>query len=118
MERVQERIISEDKEDITFFVGATNERVEGTPFGYRWLEPGIKYGYDMLDSYNALFRFWLEGEPSYTGLTESGVEVHEDYVVLFYQGKDNRCYLNDVPNDILEATPSYAGRVGYICEYE
>ncbi|MDE5587515.1 MAG: C-type lectin domain-containing protein [Acetatifactor sp.] len=117
-ERLQERMISEDKEDITFFVGATNERVEGTPFGYRWLEPGIKHGYYMLDLYNALFRFWLVGEPSYTGLTESGAEVSEDYVVLFYRGKDDRCYLGDVPNDILEAAPSYAGKVGYICEYE
>ena len=117
-ERLQEQMISEHKEDITFFVGATNERVEGTPFGYRWLEPGIDYGYYMLDLYNALFKFWSEGAPSYTGLTESGVEVREDYVVLFYQEKDGRCYLNDVPNDILEAAPSYAGRVGYICEYE
>ena len=72
----------------------------------------------MLNLYNALFRFWLEGEPSYTGLTESGVEVREEYVVLFDREKDGRCYLNDVPNDILEAAPSYAGRVGYICEYE
>ena len=118
LERIQEQMISEHKEDITFFVGATNERVEGTPFGHRWLEPGIKYGYYMLDLHNALFRFWLEGEPSYTGFTESGVEVSEDYVVLFYREKDDRCYLNDVPNDILEAAPSYAGRVGYICEYE
>lgn len=117
-ERLQEQMISEHKEDITFFVGATNERVAGTPFGYRWLEPGIKYGYYMLDLYNALFGFWSEGEPSYTGLTESGVKVSEDYVVLFYREKDGRCYLNDVPNDILEAAPSYAGRVGYICEYE
>ena len=117
-EQLRERMISEYKEDIPFSVGATNERVEGTPFGYRWPEPGIKYGYYMLDLSNALFRFWLEGEPSYTGLTESGVEVSEDYVVLFYRGKDGRCYLNDVPNDILEAAPSYAGRVGYICEYE
>lgn len=72
----------------------------------------------MLDLFNALFRFWLEGEPSYTYFTESGVEVSEDFVVLFYQEKDGRCYLNDVPNDILEAAPSYAGRIGYICEYE
>lgn len=117
-ERLQEQMISEHKEDITFFVGATKERVEGTPFGFRWLEPGVEYGYDMLDLLNALFVFWLEGEPSYTGLTESGAEVSEDYVVFFYREKDGRCYLNDVSNDILEAAPSYAGRIGYICEYE
>lgn len=27
-------------------------------------------------------------------------------------------YLDHAPNDILEVAPSYAGRVGYICEYE
>lgn len=117
-ERLQERIISEDKADITFFVGANDERMAGNYFilGYRWLEPGnICY---MQGLYHAFSEFWLEGEPGNTGFTESGVEVWEDYVVLFYQESDNRCYLGNVTNDIIEAAPSYAGRVGYICEYE
>ncbi|MCM1057569.1 MAG: hypothetical protein NC517_08180 [Firmicutes bacterium] len=116
--RLQEQIISENKENITFFVGAANERVEDIPFGYRWLEPESKDGYHMLTLSNALFRFWLEGEPSYTGFTEDGREVREEYVVLFYRRSDDQCYLNDVPDDILETAPSYAGKVGYICEYE
>ncbi|MCM1304671.1 MAG: C-type lectin domain-containing protein [Lachnospiraceae bacterium] len=118
LERLQERIIAEDKENVTFFVGATRENAGDIPFGYRWLEPGSKDGYNMLMLYNALFRYWLEGEPSYTGVTEDGREVREGYVVLFYRRSDGRCYLNDVPDDILDAAPSYAGRVGYICEYE
>ena len=110
-------MISEDKENVTFFVGANNERTDNT-FGFHWIEPESGETYDMLNLYNALFEFWLEGEPSYTGLTEDGVEVDEDYVVLFYRKADDRCYLNDVPDDILSAAPSYAGKVGYICEYE
>ncbi len=117
LERIQEQMISEDKENITFFVGANNERTDNT-FGFHWIEPESGETYDMLNLYNALFEFWLEGEPSYTGLTEDGVEVDEDYVVLFYRKADDRCYLNDVPDDILSAAPSYAGKVGYICEYE
>lgn len=116
MERIQEQMILEDKESVTFFVGANNEESDNT-FGYHWIEPGGET-YDMLYLYDALFGFWLEGEPSYTGLTEDGEEVDEDYVVLFYRKSDERCYLNDVPNDILSAAPSYAGKVGYICEYE
>lgn len=116
MERIEEHIISEDKTNVTFFVGANNEESDNT-FGYHWIEPGGET-YDMLYLYDALFGFWLEGEPSYTGLTEDGEEVDEDYVVLFYRKSDERCYLNDVPNDILSAAPSYAGKVGYICEYE
>ena len=116
MECIQEQMILEDKENVTFFVGANNEESDNT-FGYHWIEPGGET-YDMLYLYDALFGFWLEGEPSYTGLTEDGEEVDEDYVVLFYRKSDERCYLNDVPNDILSAAPSYAGKVGYICEYE
>lgn len=117
MERIQEQMILEDKANVTFFVGANNENDQHS-FGYHWIEPEGGETYDMLNLYNALFGFWLEGEPSYTGLTESGEEVDEDYVVLFYRKSDERCYLNDVPDDILSAAPSYTGRVGYICEYE
>lgn len=82
MERIQEQIISEDKTNVTFFVGANNERTDNT-FGFHWIEPETGETYDMLYLYDALWGFWLEGEPSYTGLTEDGVEVDEDYVVLF-----------------------------------
>ncbi|NBK91456.1 C-type lectin domain-containing protein [bacterium 1XD21-13] len=113
-ERVQEQIISEEKTGVTFFVGAN--RVDR--FGFGWLEPGKPEGYSMLDLYNALFAgFWLEGEPSYEGLTEDGREVREEYVAILYRSADGRCYLNDVPGDILGAAPSYAGRIGYVCEY-
>ena len=116
--RLQKQMISEEKTNITFFVGANDERMAGNYFilGYRWLEPGkICYTRGL---YSAFSEFWMEGEPSRTGFTESGVEVWEDYVILFYQKSDNRCYLGNVTNDIIEAAPSYAGRVGYICEYE
>lgn len=114
-ERVQEQIISEEKKAVTFFVGAN--RVDR--FGFGWLEPGKPEGYSMLDLYNALFAgFWLEGEPSYEGITEDGREVKEEYVSILYRSSDERCYLNDVPEDILSAAPSYGGRIGYICEYD
>ena len=113
--RIQDQMIAEDKTDITFFVGANNDN---SPHGYHWMEPGMERGYDMLDLSKALWRpFWLEGEPSYSGLTENGKEVREDYVVLIYRESDERCWIDDVPGDFLKAHPSCAGRVGYICEY-
>ncbi len=107
-DRITEQIAAEEKNNITFFVGAKD---------ISWLEPGIEGGYPMLALYNALFQFWLEGEPSYRGLREDGVEVKEEYVVLFYRNSDKSYYLNDVPDDILAAAPSYKGKVGYICEF-
>lgn len=113
--RVQEQIISEEKTAVTFFVGAN--KLGG--FGFDWLEPGKSEGYSMLELYNALFAdFWLDGEPSYEGLAEDGRRVKEEYVCILYRSADGRCYLNDVPEDILSAAPSYAGRIGYICEYD
>lgn len=115
-ERIQSQILSEEKSAVTFFVGAANT---GDSWGYAWLEPGKEIGYSMLDLYNALFAdYWLEGEPSYSGLTEEGQEIKENCVTIFYRSSDGRCYLNDVPGDILSAFPSFAGRVGYICEYD
>lgn len=108
-DRITKQIASEEKNNITFWVGARD---------VCWLEPGIEGGYPMLALYNALFQFWLEGEPSYRGHREDGVEVAEEYVVLFYRKSDDCYYLNDVPDNILAAAPSYAGRIGYICEYD
>ncbi len=120
LERIQEQMIAENKTDITFFVGAKNpmERNMGGTWGYHWFEPESGAKYDMLELYAALFGFWLDDEPSYTGLTEDGAEVIEDCVVLLYREADERCYINDVPDDILSAAPSYSGKVGYICEYD
>lgn len=116
--RIQEQMISEDKTDVMFFVGANKFKEDGSFAGYHWLEPGTEEEYDMLDLSKALWRpFWLEEEPSYSGMTEDGEEVSEGYVVLLYRESDGQCWLNDVPGNLLKAHPSYAGRVGYICEY-
>ncbi len=117
-QRIEEQIVKEEKTNITFWVGGKHLEEEGL-WGYYWLEQGESHdAYSMLDLFNAYWGFWLDGEPSYSGLTESGEEVDERYVVLFYRTADKRAYLNDVPNDILAAAPSYTGKVGYICEYD
>lgn len=117
LERIQAQIVSEKKSNITFFVGANNKNYGGG-FGYHWGEYKIVCGHILRFCDDLLHGFWLEGEPSHRGITESGEEIDEDCVALFYRESDNRCYLNDVPEDILLAAPSYSGRVGYICEYE
>lgn len=85
-----------------------------TRFGYYWITPEGEY--DMISS--AFLPFWLAGEPSYTGLTESGTQMDEDSVAMLYIKSDGRFYLNDAPDDILQAAPSYAGHIAYVCEYD
>lgn len=117
METIQNQIVAEGKTKINFWVGAKNMSDEGF-FGYSWIEYGENnLVYDMTFHFNVFQDLWLEGEPSYEGMTEDGETVEENYVDLFYRSSEKRCVLNDVPEDMLKAAPSYAGKIGYICEY-
>lgn len=120
-EQIQEQIIQEEKTDIAFWIGAMCGR--GRNHGFHCLEPGTDLGYDMLSLYSALWSgFWWEkqpdSEPSYDGLTESGEEVEEGFVMIRYSSDDGRYYYWDMPDDILTARPSLTGKIGYICEYD
>lgn len=106
MEQIQAQVISEGKTDITFFVGAKDRY---------WLERGTDK-IDLMRLYTML-DFWLDGGLPYRGLTKKE-EIVEDCFVLLYRKSDERCYLNEVVNDLVGATPSYAGKIGYICEYD
>lgn len=56
---------------------------------------------------------WKQGEPSF----KDG-NLEELYMNLFFFDGEKRFVWNDVPNDMLAAEPLYAGKLGYICEYE
>ncbi|MCI8418080.1 MAG: hypothetical protein HFI33_11415 [Lachnospiraceae bacterium] len=119
-EAIEAQIEEEGKTGISFFVGANNGQIDQEPFGYSWIEPGKGRRAMPYLVYNG---FWAEDngnylEPSYHGVTEDGREVEEDYVVLMYSRVDKRYYMYDVPDDILDAAPSYKGNIGYICEYD
>ncbi len=114
------QIEKEGKTGIGFFVGANNGRIDGEPYGYSWIEPGRGRRNMPFHVYQGL---WAEDnggylEPSYRGMTEDGREVEEDYVVLLYNKVQERYYMYDVPDDILDAAPSYEGNMGFICEYD
>ena len=122
-EQIKEQIVIEGKTDISFWVRAHYDGelgAKGLTLGFHWIEQGVKPAdaYSMLDLFNALWGFWIGNEPSYDGLTEDGREVDEDYVMLIYRQQDDRCYIMDMPGDILSAYPSYTGKIGYICEYD
>ena len=56
---------------------------------------------------------WMTGEPSF-----SDKDTQENCLDIFYYQKEDRWVWNDVPDDILKTVPEYAGKLGYICEYE
>lgn len=110
MRQVSELVRQGGYGDCALWVGASRKDRPS----YQWIAPEKEY--DMMTA--SFWPCWMEGEPSYTGMTEGGWEEEEEYVTMFYFASQDQCYLNDVPDDILGAAPSYAGMVGYICEYE
>lgn len=115
--RIQEQIIEEGYVDVNFWVGAKGDWDTG--FGFQWNDCSLEPAYRMTDISAALgWDIWWEDEPSYDGVTETGEAVMEHCVALFYEEGEDRCYLSDMPDDILAARPSFAGRIGYICEYD
>lgn len=105
--RIQEQVTAEEKTDITFFVGAKERN---------WLEHGTEE-LDVMILYTIL-DFWLDGELDPKRWQTEGEEALKNYFVLVYRESDERCYLGEELNDILTAKPSYAGKIGYICEYD
>lgn len=117
-EKVSAQIEAEGKTGISFFVGATRDSSYNTVSpdkftGYFWVNDSV-----LTDYCSGNFAYWLSGEPSYTGLDADGNEVDEMYVDMVYRKSDGRCYLNDVADNILKEAPGFAGKIGYICEYE
>ena len=114
LEQIREGIADSSQTDIAFWVGAARDSI----YYYCWFEPNQDLeGYDMLDHYNALWKFWASGEPSYS-MEVDGEKVSEDGVYLLYDDVDERCFLYDAPKDILAVYPEYEGKIGYICEYD
>lgn len=115
LEKITKQMCEEGKEKVTFYIGATRDENYGGDSMYHWVHDQEN---EMMIISGAFADFWLPGEPSYQGEDVEGNSVEEQYVDLFYRSSDGRCYLNDVVNDILQQAPGYAGKIGYICEFE
>ncbi len=93
----------------SFFIGGGRK---GDSDEYFWLDPdGEPFGSKLND--DAFSGYWLPGEPSFGS---DGIE--ERYMDMIYRKSENRWYWNDIPNDLIQASSSFAGKVGYIIEYD
>ncbi len=94
-----------------FWIGG---RRDFDSYEYYWVDSDNDLIGDPLnDSSSWVYYEWLSGEPSYQ---DQGIP--EYCIDLFYSTTENRFVLNDAPNDIIGAVPSFSGKVGYIIEYD
>lgn len=109
---ILQQIVDEDKKKIMFWLGGARSSEESED--YRWVYEDGTYGDIILNEEESYLSYWLSGEPSYSGEADD-VEM---YMNMFYVSKEGRWVWNDVADDLIETADFYAGRVGYICEYE
>ena len=99
--------------DVHFFLGGRRD-VGGSE--YYWADQENELYGERVDSSDYWCRNeWMTGEPS---LRDNTVNIEEDCLDMFYYKNVGKWVWNDVPNDTLSAVPTYAGKIGYICEYE
>ncbi|MCR4890810.1 MAG: protein kinase [Lachnospiraceae bacterium] len=100
-----------DLGDKSFFIGGRRKR---DSLEYHWVDRNGNYSEEIINNNPKYDSYWLAGEPSFSD--ENGKD--EKYLDMIYKKSDNHWYFNDIPNDIIQVSPYFAGKVGYIIEYE
>lgn len=97
--------------DKIFYLGAKRK---GDSEKYYWYDQNEeKVGSRLNSEKSWVNSWWMEDEPSF----QDG-PAKENKVDMYYYKKEGQWVFNDIPNNVLSAVPSYAGRLAYICEYD
>lgn len=108
---IRKGITKQNMVDINFRIGG---RRDARSKDYYWVNQNNKLFGDKLNADSSWCSDeWMKNEPSF----QDG-NLKELYMDLFFSNAEKRFVWNDVPNDMLQADPSYAGKLGYICEYD
>ena len=101
----------QNMEDCKFFLGG---RRDASDRKYYWVdEKNHLIGECLNNPSSWCIGEWMENEPSF-----SDGEIQEAYINMFYYSEEKRWVWNDIPDNILDVMPTYAGTIGFICEYE
>lgn len=106
---IYQAIIHSDNPNAVLYIGGSYDSSSGE---YLWTADGSN---EVVNG-----SYWRPGEPTYTGGTEDGRTVDEPYMCIapYIQDGYTTYGFMDIPNDTIDAAPTYAGNVGYILEIE
>ena len=110
-ESIRKEISAQKLTDIYFKIGG---RRDSQSRDYYWVNEDNKlFGQKLNADDSWCSDEWMDGEPSF----QDG-NLEEKYMDVFFFNGEKRFVWNDIPDDMLSAEPDYAGKLGYICEYE
>lgn len=99
--------------EVCFYIGGRRNEVDDDT-GYHWVNTQGEFVGDRLDSDKYLSgQYWLPGEPSC-----SSDGANECYMDLIYRKAEKKWYWNDIPENIIDVSNNWSGRVGFIIEFE
>ncbi len=103
-------------EDYALYVGfRSSEWIDDKFYGSRWINADGSYE-DM--HLSILYEYSKHLWRGYDSDTSRDDIKSECGVVMYDTQEDNFFFYYGAPQDIVSETPEYAGRVGYICEYD
>jgi len=99
--------------EVCFYIGGRRNEL-GDDTGYHWVNSQGEFVGERLDSDKYLNgQYWLSGEPSY-----SSNGINECYMNLIYREAEEKWYWNDIPENLIDVSDYWSGRVGFIIELE
>lgn len=104
-------------DDYALYVGYRSCGWEGDEFySYRWVDADGNYKVVMPSMYD----YWYYEWPGYDYQdSEWSFEAGEqEYGLVKYNSETNMIYVFEAPGDLISVSPQYAGKMGYICEFD
>lgn len=106
------QIAAENMGDVSFYVGYRNgEKINGEHYADRWIN--FDGSFTMC---GFMYGLWKYDAPDYEH-DEWDYEYHDCGLIKYYEST-NQIYLFEAPERLLDISPEYTGKMGYICEYD
>ncbi len=114
-EVISDLISKERYTDNAFFVGYRSSEWVGDTFcSSRWINQDGSY----MEVMPSIYDFWDYNSPGYDYETsEWPYDYREVGLAKFYED-EGMIYIFEAPDNLLEVSPEYAGKVGFVCEYD
>lgn len=115
-EVIAELISSKSMGSISFYVGyRSSEWIGDNFYESRWINADGSFTYDTCLE---VFAEYSAPDYDYSNSEWSNNDGENDCGLVKYYDSVNQIYVFDAPDELLEVSPEYAGKMGFICEFE